>query len=123
MLVYRVVPDLSRIPCNLTRISCAVHLFIPLVCLAAQGDQGDSRLPPNRTQEGCHVREDNEEEEPDKVQDPVLQGVQLLACLSALRRLTGPFSSQYLYTLTVKDAEKAKKLKQSLPPGLSCTDI
>ncbi len=33
---------------------------------------------------------------------------------------------QYLYTLTVKDAEKAKKLRQSLPPGklvftLPCT--
>lgn len=31
--------------------------------------------------------------------------------------------SKYLYTLTVKDAEKAKKLKQSLPPGLACSDI
>ena len=26
--------------------------------------------------------------------------------------------SKYLYTLVVKDAEKAGKLKQSLPPGL-----
>jgi large subunit ribosomal protein L38e len=25
--------------------------------------------------------------------------------------------SRYLYTLTVKDADKADKLKQSLPPG------
>jgi large subunit ribosomal protein L38e len=30
--------------------------------------------------------------------------------------------SKYLYTLTVKDAEKAEKLKQSLPPGLSKND-
>ncbi|KAK8986169.1 hypothetical protein V6N11_082446 [Hibiscus sabdariffa] len=28
--------------------------------------------------------------------------------------------SKYLYTLCVSDAEKADKLKQSLPPGLSC---
>lgn len=26
--------------------------------------------------------------------------------------------SKYLYTLVMKDAEKAEKLKQSLPPGL-----
>ena len=27
--------------------------------------------------------------------------------------------SRYLYTLTLTDAEKAEKLKQSLPPGMS----
>jgi len=27
--------------------------------------------------------------------------------------------SRYLYTLTVQDKEKAEKLKQSLPPGMS----
>ncbi|KAI9332247.1 60S ribosomal protein L38 [Obelidium mucronatum] len=31
--------------------------------------------------------------------------------------------SRYLYTLTVADADKAKKLKQSLPPGLQITDL
>ena len=31
--------------------------------------------------------------------------------------------SRYLYTLTVKDNEKAEKLTQSLPPGLSRRDI
>ncbi|KAI7747177.1 hypothetical protein M8C21_010661, partial [Ambrosia artemisiifolia] len=31
--------------------------------------------------------------------------------------------SKYLYTLCVHDAEKANKLKQSLPPGLSVQDL
>eukprot|EP00441_Pelagodinium_beii_P022470 CAMPEP_0197654280 /NCGR_PEP_ID=MMETSP1338-20131121/38758_1 /TAXON_ID=43686 ORGANISM="Pelagodinium beii, Strain RCC1491" /NCGR_SAMPLE_ID=MMETSP1338 /ASSEMBLY_ACC=CAM_ASM_000754 /LENGTH=73 /DNA_ID=CAMNT_0043229695 /DNA_START=58 /DNA_END=279 /DNA_ORIENTATION=- len=31
--------------------------------------------------------------------------------------------SRYLYTLTVKDADKAEKLTQSLPPGLQRVDI
>lgn len=31
--------------------------------------------------------------------------------------------SKYLYTLCVDDASKAKKLKQSLPPGLLVQDI
>ena len=31
--------------------------------------------------------------------------------------------SKYLYTLCVTDAEKADKLKQSLPPGLQRKDI
>ncbi|KAK1438404.1 hypothetical protein QVD17_04213 [Tagetes erecta] len=31
--------------------------------------------------------------------------------------------SKYLYTLCVFDAEKANKLKQSLPPGLSVQDV
>ncbi|KAJ3346433.1 60S ribosomal protein L38, partial [Entophlyctis luteolus] len=31
--------------------------------------------------------------------------------------------SRYLYTLVVSDADKAKKLKQSLPPGLQITDL
>lgn len=31
--------------------------------------------------------------------------------------------SKYLYTLSVTDKEKADKLKQSLPPGLTVTDI
>lgn len=31
--------------------------------------------------------------------------------------------SKYLYTLTVADSEKAEKLTQSLPPGLSRKDI
>ena len=31
--------------------------------------------------------------------------------------------SQFLYTLKITDAEKAEKLTQSLPPGLSRTDI
>ena len=31
--------------------------------------------------------------------------------------------SKYLYTLCVKDLEKADKLKQSLPPGLTVKDI
>lgn len=31
--------------------------------------------------------------------------------------------SRYLYTLSVDDAEKAEKLRQSLPPGLSVVDI
>jgi len=30
---------------------------------------------------------------------------------------------RHLYTLTLKDAEKAEKLKQSLPPGLTITDV
>jgi len=29
--------------------------------------------------------------------------------------------SRFLYTLVIKDKEKADKLKQSLPPGMSCT--
>jgi Ribosomal L38e protein family len=32
-------------------------------------------------------------------------------------------SFQFLYTLKITDAEKAEKLTQSLPPGLSRTDI
>ncbi|KAL5521047.1 RPL38 [Sanghuangporus baumii] len=31
--------------------------------------------------------------------------------------------SRYLYTLYIKDDEKADKLKQSLPPGLNVEDI
>ncbi|KAL7169200.1 hypothetical protein ACSBR2_034274 [Camellia fascicularis] len=31
--------------------------------------------------------------------------------------------SRYLYTLCVFDSEKADKLKQSLPPGLSVQDL
>ncbi|KAI8621055.1 ribosomal protein L38e [Chytriomyces sp. MP71] len=31
--------------------------------------------------------------------------------------------SRFLYTLVVSDADKAKKLKQSLPPGLQITDL
>lgn len=31
--------------------------------------------------------------------------------------------SKYLYTLVVKEADKVDKLKQSLPPGLTVTDI
>ncbi|KIZ04217.1 60S ribosomal protein L38 [Monoraphidium neglectum] len=31
--------------------------------------------------------------------------------------------SKYLYTLSVTDADKAEKLKQSLPPGLSVQDL
>ena len=31
--------------------------------------------------------------------------------------------SKYLYTLCVKDMEKADKLKQSLPPGLTVKEI
>lgn len=34
-----------------------------------------------------------------------------------------PIRSQYLYTLTVKDSDKADKLKQSLPPGLQRTEL
>jgi len=29
---------------------------------------------------------------------------------------------RYLYTLVLKDSDKAEKLKQSLPPGLSISD-
>ncbi|KAI7826257.1 60S ribosomal protein L38 [Kickxella alabastrina] len=31
--------------------------------------------------------------------------------------------SRYLYTLTVADAQKAQKLRQSLPPGLKVEDV
>jgi len=31
--------------------------------------------------------------------------------------------SKYLYTLVVKDTEKAEKLQQSLPPGLTVKEI
>ena len=31
--------------------------------------------------------------------------------------------SKYLYTLVIKDEEKAQKLKQSLPPGLQRQDL
>ncbi|WFD24263.1 60S ribosomal protein L38 [Malassezia equina] len=31
--------------------------------------------------------------------------------------------SRYLYTLVVDDAEKAEKLKQSLPPGMDVKEI
>ncbi|XP_062188562.1 large ribosomal subunit protein eL38z/eL38y-like [Phragmites australis] len=31
--------------------------------------------------------------------------------------------SRYLYTLCVNDADKANKLKQSLPPGLSVQEV
>lgn len=31
--------------------------------------------------------------------------------------------SKYLYTLVLSDPEKAEKLKQSLPPGLTVTDL
>ncbi|KAH0605116.1 uncharacterized protein LAJ45_07041 [Morchella importuna] len=30
---------------------------------------------------------------------------------------------RHLYTLVLNDAEKAEKLKQSLPPGLTITDV
>ncbi|KAK8197588.1 ribosomal protein L38e [Phyllosticta capitalensis] len=30
---------------------------------------------------------------------------------------------RYLYTLVLKDTDKAEKLKQSLPPGLTITDV
>ncbi|RPA92153.1 ribosomal protein L38e [Choiromyces venosus 120613-1] len=30
---------------------------------------------------------------------------------------------RHLYTLVLHDAEKAEKLKQSLPPGLTVTDV
>ncbi|KZF24748.1 putative 60S ribosomal protein L38 [Xylona heveae TC161] len=30
---------------------------------------------------------------------------------------------RYLYTLVLKDADKAEKLKQSLPPSLSISDV
>ncbi|KAL8734110.1 MAG: hypothetical protein Q9181_003299 [Wetmoreana brouardii] len=30
---------------------------------------------------------------------------------------------RFLYTLVLKDSDKADKLKQSLPPGLSITDV
>ncbi|KAL7276853.1 60S ribosomal protein L38 [Rhizina undulata] len=30
---------------------------------------------------------------------------------------------RFLYTLVLDDAEKAEKLKQSLPPGLTITDV
>ncbi|KAI0874621.1 ribosomal protein L38e [Hypoxylon argillaceum] len=31
--------------------------------------------------------------------------------------------SKYLYTLVLKDSDKAEKLKQSLPPGLQIKDV
>ncbi|KAF8664223.1 hypothetical protein AX16_000786 [Volvariella volvacea WC 439] len=31
--------------------------------------------------------------------------------------------SRYLYTLSLDDAEKAEKLKQSLPPGLTVSEV
>ncbi|KAH7890388.1 ribosomal protein L38e [Phlebopus sp. FC_14] len=31
--------------------------------------------------------------------------------------------SRYLYTLSIDDPEKAEKLKQSLPPGLTVVDL
>eukprot|EP00339_Tiarina_fusa_P011895 CAMPEP_0117015936 /NCGR_PEP_ID=MMETSP0472-20121206/12633_1 /TAXON_ID=693140 ORGANISM="Tiarina fusus, Strain LIS" /NCGR_SAMPLE_ID=MMETSP0472 /ASSEMBLY_ACC=CAM_ASM_000603 /LENGTH=75 /DNA_ID=CAMNT_0004719837 /DNA_START=41 /DNA_END=268 /DNA_ORIENTATION=- len=31
--------------------------------------------------------------------------------------------SRYLYTLVVTDADKAERLRQSLPPGLSVKDL
>ncbi|PIA13042.1 60S ribosomal protein L38 [Coemansia reversa NRRL 1564] len=31
--------------------------------------------------------------------------------------------ARYLYTLTVADAQKAHKLRQSLPPGLEVKDV
>ncbi|KAF8245337.1 ribosomal protein L38e [Wilcoxina mikolae CBS 423.85] len=31
--------------------------------------------------------------------------------------------SRHLYTLVLKDIDKAEKLKQSLPPGLTITDV
>jgi large subunit ribosomal protein L38e len=31
--------------------------------------------------------------------------------------------SRYLYTLALHDAEKAEKLKQSLPPGLKVEEV
>jgi hypothetical protein len=33
------------------------------------------------------------------------------------------YATQYLYTLSVSDIEKAEKLTQSLPPGLQRKDI
>ncbi|KAF2015699.1 ribosomal protein L38e [Aaosphaeria arxii CBS 175.79] len=32
-------------------------------------------------------------------------------------------ASRFVYTLVLKDADKAEKLKQSLPPGLTITDV
>ncbi|KAK9478813.1 60S ribosomal protein L38 [Lipomyces japonicus] len=32
-------------------------------------------------------------------------------------------SSRYLYTLVLNDAEKAQKLTQSLPPGLTVSEV
>ncbi|KAG9302733.1 hypothetical protein G9A89_009510 [Geosiphon pyriformis] len=31
--------------------------------------------------------------------------------------------ARYLYTLVLEDAEKAEKLRKSLPPGLTVTDV
>ncbi|KAF2644150.1 ribosomal protein L38e [Massarina eburnea CBS 473.64] len=31
--------------------------------------------------------------------------------------------NRFVYTLVLKDSDKAEKLKQSLPPGLTITDI
>lgn len=31
--------------------------------------------------------------------------------------------SRYLYTIVVKDGDKAKKLRAALPPGLNVTDL
>ncbi|KAH7132306.1 ribosomal protein L38e [Dendryphion nanum] len=32
-------------------------------------------------------------------------------------------ASRFVYTLVLKDTDKAEKLKQSLPPGLTITDV
>ncbi|KAF2749308.1 ribosomal protein L38e [Sporormia fimetaria CBS 119925] len=32
-------------------------------------------------------------------------------------------ASRFVYTLTLKDTEKAEKLKQSMPPGLTITEV
>ena len=39
------------------------------------------------------------------------------------KRCPPSIALQYLYTLTVKDSDKADKLKQSLPPGLQRTEL
>ena len=46
-----------------------------------------------------------------------------LTAAKASRPIVGLRCSKYLYTLCVKDLEKADKLKQSLPPGLTVKDI
>ncbi|KAL5391333.1 60S ribosomal protein L38 [Paraphaeosphaeria sporulosa] len=57
---------------------------------------------------------------------------QLLTCLAAARikknKKAGNIKfkvrcERFIYTLVLKDTDKAEKLKQSLPPGLTISDV
>merc|ERR1712224_669233 len=68
----------------------------------AEANTRNQGFPPDGSQEGCSLRQDQEDGRRAKFK---------VRC------------SKYLYTLCVTDSDKADKLKQSLPPGLHVQDL